>query len=207
MSTNPPAPSPDLPSSDRSTDGLGARDSEAATTTALHPICGRRTVLRAVGLVALGGGTTAILAACGVDTSSSGAAPSSAPGSPSASDAASPSGSASGSASGSPTGSASESAPPTGTVVPMSEVPVGGGVVVDSTYVVTQPTKGEFKAFSAICTHQQNPVGEVVDQQIVCNFHQSHFSITDGSVISGPAQTALPAVAFTTSGNDVIVTG
>ena len=47
--------------------------SAEATQPRLSPSAGRRTVLRAVGLVALGGGTTAILAACGADTSTSSA--------------------------------------------------------------------------------------------------------------------------------------
>jgi nitrite reductase/ring-hydroxylating ferredoxin subunit len=145
--------------------------SPASETTRPLPVCGRRTVLRAVGLVALGGGATAILAACGADT---GAAPSSAP-----------------------TADA--------TKVATSDVPVGGGVIIGEKYVVTQPTEGEFKVFSAICTHQGNPVGEVTDKQIICPFHQSHFSITDGSVISGPAQTALPAISFTTSGDNIVI--
>jgi nitrite reductase/ring-hydroxylating ferredoxin subunit len=168
------------------------------------PICGRRTVLRAVGLVALGGGTTAILAACSVDAGTSSPTTSSAPSqqtSPSAAASASPTTSASES----PT--SDESAAPEGTAVAISEVPVGGGVIVDEKYVVTQPTEGDFKVFSAICTHQQNPVGEVTDQQIVCNFHQSHFSITDGSVVSGPAQSALPAVEFVKSGDNIVITG
>ena len=168
------------------------------------PVCGRRTVLRAVGLVALSGGATAILAACSADTSTS--TPSSAP----TSDAASPP-ATSPSAAESPSASAGETeqsdAEPEGTKVAISDVPVGGGVVIEKKYVVTQPAEGEFKVFSAICTHQQNPVGEVTDKQIICPFHQSHFSITDGSVISGPAQTALPAIAFTTSGDNIIITG
>lgn len=169
-----------------------------------NPICGRRTVLRAVGLVALGGGTTAILAACSVEAGTSSPATSSAPSqqtSPSAAESASATPSASESAT-------SDASPaPEGTEVPISDVPVGGGVVVEKKYVVTQPTDGDFKVFSAICTHQQNPVGEVTDKQIVCNFHQSHFSITDGSVVSGPAQSALPAVAFVKSGDNIVITG
>ena len=167
------------------------------------PVCGRRTVLRAVGLVALGGGTTAILAACGADTSTS--TPSSTPAADATSQPAT-----SPSAAESPSASASETeqsdAEPEGTKVATSDVPVGGGVIIEEKYVVTQPAEGEFKVFSAICTHQQNPVGEVTDKQIICPFHQSHFSITDGSVISGPAQTALPAIAFTTSGDNIVIT-
>lgn len=151
MSTNPtPAPdSPQLPAS----------------------VCGRRTVLRAVGFVALDGGATAILAACGADTTAS-------PG----------------------TGSGGET-------VPVADVPVGGGIIIGGKYVVTQPTAGDFKVFSGRCTHQGNPVGEVVDSQIVCPFHNSHFSITDGSVISGPAPQPLPAIAFTRSGDQIVISG
>ena len=38
---------------------------------------------------------------------------------------------------------------------PQADIPVGGGKVFDALKVViTQPTAGDFKAFSAICTHQ-----------------------------------------------------
>ena len=176
----------------------------SAEATQPLPVCGRRTVLRAVGLVALGGGTTAILAACGADTTTS--TPSSTPAADATSQPAT-----SPSAAESPSAAASETeqsdAEPEGTKVATSDVPVGGGVIIEKKYVVTQPAEGEFKVFSAICTHQQNPVDEVTDQQIICPFHQSHFSITDGSVISGPAQTPLPAIAFTTSGDNIVITG
>lgn len=169
-----------------------------------NPICGRRTVLRAVGLVALGGGTTAILAACSIDTGSTAPATSPTSTPPSLS---TPSSSTAESAAASSSASTAETSARQGTTVPVAEVPVGGGTIVDQTYVVTQPTDGEFRVFSAICTHQGNPVGQVADRQIICNFHNSHFSITDGSVISGPAQRALPAVAFTKSGDNIVITG
>src|SRR5947208_859122 len=36
-----------------------------------------------------------------------------------------------------------------------SEVPVDGGLILpDDKVVITQPTKGSFLAFSAVCTHQ-----------------------------------------------------
>jgi nitrite reductase/ring-hydroxylating ferredoxin subunit len=69
---------------------------------------------------------------------------------------------------------------------------------------VTQPTAGKFKGFSAICTHQGNPVGSVEGGQIVCPFHNSHFSITDGSPVSGPAQTPLPAVNVAVQGSNIV---
>jgi nitrite reductase/ring-hydroxylating ferredoxin subunit len=88
---------------------------------------------------------------------------------------------------------------------PASDVPVGGGAVFkDAKVVVTQPTAGQYKGFSAVCTHQGNPIGSVEDGQIVCPFHNSHFSITDGSPVSGPAQTALPAVNVKVEGSNIV---
>ena len=89
----------------------------------------------------------------------------------------------------------------------MHPVAVGGGVVVQEKYVVTQPEDGEFRAFSAICTHQGCPVGAVEDGEIVCPCHMSHFDISTGDPVSGPAQEPLPKVDFTTSGDNIIITG
>lgn len=89
------------------------------------------------------------------------------------------------------------------TLVKTSEVPVGGGVVVNKTYVVTQPRQGEFKAFSAICTHAGCPVNSVSGGTINCPCHGSRFSIADGSVAGGPAPSGLPAQAVTVSGGSV----
>jgi nitrite reductase/ring-hydroxylating ferredoxin subunit len=73
-----------------------------------------------------------------------------------------------------------------------SAVPVGGGkILTEQKVVVTQPAKGEFKAFTAVCTHQGCVVDTVQDGQIICPCHRSHFSIEDGSPTSGPARTAL----------------
>jgi Rieske Fe-S protein len=87
-----------------------------------------------------------------------------------------------------------------------SEVPVGGGKIYQAEkVVVTQPTKGDFKAFSAVCTHQGCVVAEVKDKDIDCTCHGSKFSITDGSVVNGPAVTPLPARTVTVSGDSVSV--
>ena len=77
---------------------------------------------------------------------------------------------------------------------PLAELPVDGGAVFrDEKLVVTQPSKGEFKAFSAVCTHQGCVVAEVTAGQIVCPCHGSHFSIEDGAPVSGPAKAPLAA--------------
>jgi nitrite reductase/ring-hydroxylating ferredoxin subunit len=80
-----------------------------------------------------------------------------------------------------------------------SDIPVGGGANFDVDnvkMVVTQPTEGEFKAFSAVCTHQGCIVG-TRDAEIVCDCHDSLFKLEDGAVISGPATSDLPEIAIT----------
>lgn len=77
-----------------------------------------------------------------------------------------------------------------------STVPVGSGLnftVDDVPIVVTQVTEGEFRAFSAICTHQGCLVG-CRDKEIVCDCHASYFDPSNGKVLSGPAPTALPEI-------------
>ncbi|GAA2284721.1 iron-sulfur protein [Streptomyces ruber] len=85
-----------------------------------------------------------------------------------------------------------------------ADIPEGGGKVFASEgVVVTQPTAGEFKAFSATCTHQGCAVKSVANGVINCPCHQSNFSITDGSVQSGPASVALPAQRISVEGDSI----
>ncbi|MFI1151834.1 Rieske (2Fe-2S) protein [Streptomyces sp. NPDC020817] len=126
----------------------------------------RRTVLAAGAAVALGGGT---LTACGGEAKS----PKSEPGSPSTSETAAPS---------------SPAAGPGKALLKSSAVPVGGGTVLkDEKLVVTQPTAGSFRCFTAVCTHQGCLVNKVEAGTIDCPCHGSKFQITDGAVAHGPA--------------------
>ncbi len=104
-------------------------------------------------------------------------------------------------------GSGSGGAKDSGSVkVPVSDVPVNGGTVLSSAeLVVTQPSKGQFKAFSAVCTHQGCLVNEVTDGRIVCPCHGSAFSIEDGSVLGGPAPKPLPETQATVKNGKVVV--
>ncbi|MFJ9906110.1 Rieske (2Fe-2S) protein [Streptomyces sp. NPDC101152] len=85
-----------------------------------------------------------------------------------------------------------------------SEIPVGGGKIFnDQKVVVTQPAKGEFKAFSAICTHQGCTVGSVANGTIDCPCHGSKYRIADGSVAGGPAPKPLPPAPIKVEGNSI----
>ncbi|UUU34970.1 Rieske (2Fe-2S) protein [Streptomyces sp. CA-210063] len=85
-----------------------------------------------------------------------------------------------------------------------ADIPVGGGKIFkDRKVVVTQPEEGDFKAFSAVCTHQGCIVSSVSDETINCACHGSEFTITDGAVAKGPATRPLPAEEITVSGNSI----
>ncbi len=93
------------------------------------------------------------------------------------------------------------------TRIPSNDVPVGGGLVLaDQQLVVTQPEPGIFHAFSATCTHQGCTVTEVRGAAIICPCHGSHFDITDGAVVRGPARTPLPARTVTLDADTLMVT-
>lgn len=103
------------------------------------------------------------------------------------------------------TDTATSEAPAAGGLVATADVPVGGGVVLkDDELVVTQPADGEFKAFTAICTHQGCLVGSVSDGTIHCPCHGSSFSAEDGSVQGGPATGPLAEVAVEVKGDQVV---
>ena len=85
-------------------------------------------------------------------------------------------------------------------------IPVGGGkIFADQKVVVTQPTSGEFKAFSAVCTHQSCVVADVADGTINCACHGSKFDITTGAVKNGPASSPLPEKKVTVDGDGISV--
>jgi Rieske Fe-S protein len=142
----------------------------------------RRTVLRAAGLLSLTGAGAAALSACAEE---SGGSPSAAP---AASETPAPTTRSPTADTTSPEPAAPTAEAPTGPSVATSKVPVGGGVILENAdYVVTQPAKGKYKAFSKICTHQGCPVASVRDGVIHCDCHGSEYSIQDGSVTNPPA--------------------
>ena len=148
--------------------------------------------------------TGAVCAGCSSDGSSASAAPqppaTSAPagGTTAASSAATTAGNT---AASSTTGSSA----PAQALAATSAVPVGGGTVLtDQQIVVTQPTAGVFKAFTAVCTHAGCTVSKVENGTIDCPCHGSRYSVADGAVVNGPAQHPLEPIAITVSGGQVL---
>ncbi|MFI6286181.1 Rieske (2Fe-2S) protein [Streptomyces sp. NPDC051018] len=105
------------------------------------------------------------------------------------------------------TGRASPGAPAGKTLGRTSDIPVGGGkIFTEERVVVTQPTAGEFRAFSAVCTHQNCVVSEVADGTIGCPCHGSRFRVSDASVAKGPATRPLPPKPITVTEDTILLT-
>ena len=153
---------------------------------------------RTLGGLAAAGVGAPLLAACGSDDSSQATDPST----PDSSTPASPSASSSDAA---PTETAGSASAPAGDVLAStSDIEVGGGAIfADQEVVVTQPTEGEFKCFTAICSHQGCLVASVSDGTINCDCHGSKYSIEDGEVEEGPATFPLAEEKITVSGDSI----
>jgi Rieske Fe-S protein len=158
----------------------------------------RRGVLAGVGLVGLAGAITACSSG-GSSMSAAVADPATSSGT-GASTATSAAASAPASASSAAGGSAA------GALTATSAIPVGGGKIFPAqTTVVTQPSAGEFKVFSAVCTHMGCIVNQIAEGRIDCPCHGSEYSITDGAVLAGPAPKPLPAKPFKVTGDSIFL--
>ena len=89
-----------------------------------------------------------------------------------------------------------------------SDIPIGSGKKFDVEGVpilITQPRAGEFRGFSAVCTHAGFVMTNMANSEIKCDNHGAVYSADDGSVLSGPAPRALGKVTVTVEGDDVLV--
>jgi Rieske Fe-S protein len=102
-----------------------------------------------------------------------------------------------------PSASGGPAAPAAKALAKTADVPVGSGVIVGEV-VVTQPTAGVFKGFSAKCTHKGCMVDKVADGTIDCPCHGSKFNL-DGTVAKGPADKPLEAENVTVQGDSIIL--
>jgi len=88
-----------------------------------------------------------------------------------------------------------------------NEVPVGGGILTNTSVLVLQLRLGDFTAFSATCPHQFFLVRPPDATGIMtCTGHQSKFRAVDGVRVDGPATHNLTPIPVRVSGLDVIVT-
>ena len=177
----------------------------------------RRGVLLGVGLAGLGGALAGCSTAAvpyganeaGVAEAGDGATPSTAGGMASGGmgSSASPSAPAQTPPPASQPAKASAPAKMNGTVLgDASEIPVGGGKIYTAAkVVVTQPTRGQYNGFSAVCTHVGCIMSQVANGTIDCPCHGSEFKITNGAVVTGPAPSPLPAKQITVADGKVVL--
>jgi len=96
-----------------------------------------------------------------------------------------------------------------------SAIPLRGGKMVtvgNQTFLITQPSKGVYRAFSAACTHEGCGIGPydpsknaVIGGVVTCNCHHAQFSPVDGSAVRGPARDPLKKFKVKVSGNYIYV--
>lgn len=87
-----------------------------------------------------------------------------------------------------------------------ADVPVGGGTIVRRwKIVVTQPSEGVYKAFSASCPHRGCAVGVPRDNVMICPCHGSEFDAGTGKALKGPATGALLAYQVRVEGDGIVV--
>ncbi|MFI6366019.1 Rieske 2Fe-2S domain-containing protein [Nocardia sp. NPDC050630] len=83
-----------------------------------------------------------------------------------------------------------------------ADVPIGSGVLLGDT-VVTQPSSGNYQAFSVICPHAGCAVATISGGTVNCPCHGSRFNL-DGSVATGPATQPLAARTISVQGEWII---
>ncbi|MBT2450095.1 Rieske (2Fe-2S) protein [Streptomyces sp. ISL-43] len=86
-----------------------------------------------------------------------------------------------------------------------SDVPVGGAMLFrKEKLLVSCAEAGQYKAFSAQCTHAGCVLDKIVEGQGNCPCHGSRFDVTTGKVLRGPAGDPLPEVPVRAEGGKLI---
>jgi len=103
-------------------------------------------------------------------------------------------------------GAGGSSLPPGTVLAKVADVPVGGSISATASgkdVLIARPTASDVVAFSAVCTH----MGCIVDpagNEFHCPCHGSRYDAATGAVKSGPAPTALPAIAVHVVAGDIV---
>ncbi|MGP3751731.1 Ferredoxin subunit of nitrite reductase or a ring-hydroxylating dioxygenase [Streptomyces sp. LamerLS-316] len=85
------------------------------------------------------------------------------------------------------------------------EVPVGGAKLYrEQRVVVSCQAAGQYKAFSAQCTHAGCLLDKVEDNEGNCPCHGSRFDVTTGKAVQGPATVPLPSVPVKVEGGKLV---
>lgn len=104
-------------------------------------------------------------------------------------------------------GAGSSGAGSSGALAKVSDIPVGGAVSAETSdgkpIIVSQPSKGEIVAFSAICTHMGCTVAPAATR-IQCPCHGSTYDLATGVNTGGPAPKPLAEVAVKVEGGNVV---
>jgi Rieske Fe-S protein len=106
----------------------------------------------------------------------------------------------------------SQSTPPR-VIARTDEIPVGGTKIFQyptdvAPCILLRTGETAYVAYSRICTHNSCPVFYRPDENAFeCRCHNGLFSVTDGSVISGPPPRPLPRILLQIRGHDVLAVG
>jgi nitrite reductase/ring-hydroxylating ferredoxin subunit len=101
---------------------------------------------------------------------------------------------------------------PRSAIASLEEIPVGGVKIfnypaANDPCILVRTATEDYVAYSQKCTHLSCAVYYEEEQnRLACPCHQGFFSITDGSVLQGPPQRALPRVALEKEGGQLFAT-
>jgi nitrite reductase/ring-hydroxylating ferredoxin subunit len=88
----------------------------------------------------------------------------------------------------------------------VADIPVGGGKLMnDWKILITQPSAGVFKAFTARCPHKGCTVGRFEDNVVQCPCHGSEFALDSGKCLNGPAEAPLKEFPLRLDGDEIVI--